>query len=298
MDVFHANNADNINSNYSYSGGGGIYINGSPVLNNVEFINNIATTKGYIGGGGMYVYGGTPTLNDVTFCNNDTDRYGGGIFVGDSINLNNVVFKENTAHFGGGIYAYADTLSMVDVKFLGNTATSHGGGIYNSGGGIKAVNALFIGNQSGSGSFGGGIYLHGGSTVQLVNATFSQNFVGSVEDGYFGNGGAVFVFGALDLTNSILWDNNAYGGPDIYNSSTATVTYSDLDPSKSHNVIPTNSINSEPLFVDASGVTSVSSPNLHVWIPGPTHHMIQEILHTGLPPIWTAKPASSMVTGI
>jgi predicted outer membrane repeat protein len=253
--IFHANNADNTDSGYEWSGGGGIFINGSPVLNNVEFSNNTATTDGYIGGGGMFAYGGSPTLNDVTFRNNDTNKYGGGIFVGDSINLNSVVFKENTAYSGGGIYfdLNVSTSTMSDVEFLGNTASSRGGGIYTSCNAIKAVNALFIGNQSGTGSYGGGIYVKAGSTVQLVNATFSRNVTGSLADDYWGLGGAVFVEGALNMTNSILWDNNAAHGPDIYNVATAAVTYSDLDPSKSHSVTPTNSINSDPLFVDASG---------------------------------------------
>ena len=119
--------------NYASTGGGGMYNVSTfpaPELTNVTFDNNSAGTFG----GGMYNTSSSPTLTDVTFNGNHSSLSGGGMT--NSVNaptLTNVTFYNNSAATNGG--AMSDTLSspsMTNVTFSGNSAGTLGGGMYNT----------------------------------------------------------------------------------------------------------------------------------------------------------------------
>jgi len=135
----------------------------------------------------------------VTFNNNSASEFGGGMFVGSSVQtlttLTNVTFNDNTsAQFGGGIAnAGFSDLNLTNVTFSDNTAGTNGAGIFNG-----EVN-----------------FIESGGTLCLVNATFHSNIANS-------HGGAVYnETGAVNIRNSILYGN---GEEEIHG--TANVTYS------------------------------------------------------------------------
>jgi hypothetical protein len=194
--------------------GGGMYNDdGNPVLRNVIFTANAATSHG----GGIFNRGSS-TLIDVSFFNNSTDARGGGIYnVGDnSPQLINVTFYGNTANEGGGVYNRNSAAHIINVTFSGNSAVN-GGGLYNYN------------------------YLYG--TPTLIQATFSNNVASGL------GGGIYNLFGDSIVHNSIVWGNT----PDqIYDdSSTPTVTYSLVQGATVYP--GTGNINSDPLLVDADG---------------------------------------------
>ena len=78
--------------------GGGIYINGNPVLKDVTIKSNIADI-----GGGVYCNSSSPKLIDICFSGNLADYYGGGIYcIESAIDLRNVTMAENSAELDGG----------------------------------------------------------------------------------------------------------------------------------------------------------------------------------------------------
>jgi uncharacterized repeat protein (TIGR01451 family) len=202
------------NGSNPYDRGGGMYNDGgNPVLRNVIFTANAATSHG----GGIFNRGSS-TLIDVSFFNNSSDARGGGIYnVGDnSPQLINVTFYGNTANEGGGVYNRNSAAHIINATFSGNSAVN-GGGLYNYN------------------------YLYG--TPTLIQATFSNNVAS-------GPGGGIYnLFGDSIIHNSVVWGNT----PDqIYDdSSTPSVTYSLVQGASIYP--GTGNINSDPLFVDADG---------------------------------------------
>jgi len=122
----------------------------------------------------------------------------------------------NNARYGGGVYCQSALPLIANVRIVGNTA-AYGAGIYCASASPKFANAVVAGNSASAS--GGGAY-HRYSSPRLSNCTFSANSASS------GAGLANFSSSSPSLVNCILWGNS---GPAITNnSSTATVTYSDV----------------------------------------------------------------------
>ena len=103
-------------------------------LNGCLFSGNTA-----VNGAGLSTYENTPVLNNVTFINNTASSSGGAVYCPRSnIELNNVWFIGNSAVLGGAMYYYGSAgydpprlwgPRMRNVVFTGNHATSQGGAI-------------------------------------------------------------------------------------------------------------------------------------------------------------------------
>ena len=244
--------------NSSFFGGSGVYsapnasnTPSNPSLTNVEFLNNV-TTDGK--GAGMLIEGGTPTLTQITFRNNEargtlfsrqgggglfsqesfvtltdvifdsntTARQGGGMAIdrGEPV-LDNVQFSLNTAADGGGLANNTSAATLTNVSFRGNLSDGFslgGGGMINSSGNPNLRNVLFSGNVA-EFQDGGGLLVVGG-TPTLVNTTFSANETGD-------RGGAIALLSSLDLDNSIVWNNAASNaGDQIFIDTGDTLTIS------------------------------------------------------------------------
>ncbi len=188
--------------------GGGMYnANSSPILTNIIFFDNSASSRG----GGLYNSASNPTLTNVTFSSNSTYGYGGGIF-NDASNptLINVTFSHNTAVYGGGMFNWFNTSpSLSNVTFEGNTATNKGGGLHNHNSSSPTlINVTFLANSA---PMGGGVYNSDSSSPTLTNVTFSGNTAGS------GSGIYNYLTDSTTLTNVTFTLNSASICGAIYN---------------------------------------------------------------------------------
>lgn len=175
-----------ISDNSAITAGGIWNESSSPVITNVTFSNNKASSEG----GGMYITGGIPKLTSVKFLNNTAESSGGGgLFNGGSPVLTNVIFSGNTSGTQGG---------------------GNGGGMYNGGTGNPTLrNVTFSGNDADS---GGGMHNDPGTSAKLVNVTFSANTAHT-----FG-GGMRNLNSSPELINVTFSDNSAPTGGGLHNA--------------------------------------------------------------------------------
>ncbi len=205
-----------ISDNQSTSGGGlatemPLQITGS------VFSGNIATA----GGGGMR---GPGTLTDTQFTNNK--GIGGGIWANGPLTIVRGHFEGNNGLTQGGALLTFSSLTMTDTDVLNNTSTGSAGGV--------EVVSVDVPNISG-GSFTGNQGVNGGAlavgALTFDGTTFTNNtstgyggainaglwltgqnshFEGNHAVGTNGYGGAIYVSGAMTLTNLTLTSNTAY----------------------------------------------------------------------------------------
>lgn len=139
------------NTNVTWSGGGGIFIDGEnnasyqPIIRNGTIHDNSANrpdtgAEGNTGGGGLYLYNGKATITNIIFSQNEASRSRGAHLIcrnclnGTSITQN--VFKNGKALWGGGIYVTGGTTHSNEIVIENNLITGvestggDGGGIY------------------------------------------------------------------------------------------------------------------------------------------------------------------------
>ncbi len=162
----------------------------------------------------------TLTLDQCRFLRNNTAIW----LSGYGINLSACYFMDNglpEQRFGGGIHVEDGRVSVWDCVFSNNRGFS-GACIHAENGIVDAIRCLFVGNRAGD---GGCLYLTSGSPAYLGNCVF----VGNRADWR----GGVMVHFALgcqtNITSSILWDNEAMRGSQVYlEQGTVLVQYSDI----------------------------------------------------------------------
>ena len=161
-------------------------------------------------GGAIYNDGGTLTVLDSTFTDNEAGNGGGAGAVTGSTGANGSPGGNGGAATGGsggsggngGAIANTGTLVVERSTFTGNHAGDGGtGGTGTGGAGGNGVNVGSAGGPGGPGTggigglggFGGAIYSStAGSTqsVRIIDSSFSGNFAGHGGDGGIGTGGA------------------------------------------------------------------------------------------------------------
>jgi CSLREA domain-containing protein len=123
-------------------------------------LNKLTVSKGYADGdenpsdefgGGAYNYGGTLTISNSTFSDNDSFTAGGGVATEQgTVIVTDSTFSDNSAGGGGGgggIYKHTlGTLEVINSTFSGNSAV-FGGGI-NSNGSATLKNTIVAGNSA------------------------------------------------------------------------------------------------------------------------------------------------------
>jgi hypothetical protein len=216
-----ARNATFIRNDAGGSPGGGIFVGSSGyevIANGARFINNTG------GGGGAGIDTGGPVrARGATFARNDASGSpGGGIFVGSAgytVDATGALFKSNTGGAGGGGIDTGGPVRARNAVFTGNDAgTSPGGGIFigSSGHSLTFSGARFTGNK---GSDGGAIYTPGPTTA--TRATVANNHAVS------GTGGAIFSDDSLTLTRSTLNGNTATADGGAIDNFNGTVNLTD-----------------------------------------------------------------------
>ena len=108
--------------------GGGLFIkNGHLAVTSVAFTANAAEA----GGGGLY-NGGSLSLNNTIFSNNQTLALGGGVLnESGSLRIANSIFFSNSADKGGGLANNHSSPILINVTFNSNRGVTAGNGIYN-----------------------------------------------------------------------------------------------------------------------------------------------------------------------
>lgn len=250
--------------------------------------NEITNNEGYLGGGGIFSWRhleedpNTVEIEGNTISNNESGG-GGGIYAWQcsSLTISGNSISGNEASTGGGLKLDSngeELLEVTDNVIVGNDGGGGGGGIWWYQDGTLANN-LIVGNYAFA---GGGIFL-GNATqetfVILLNNTISGNRVAT--DGY---GGGIFAgyCDPLTMKNCILWDNEAWRGPQIaLEDSTATVSYSDVeggqngvDRNQSTLNWGSGNIDTDPLFADPghwddNGTSGDESDDF--WVNGDYH---------------------------
>ncbi|MEG4406505.1 Calx-beta domain-containing protein [Microcoleus sp. MON2_D5] len=226
---------------FSPGKGGGIFNNSGTVnVTNGTFSGNRATSGGGISNNGP----GTVKVANSTFSDNGGVRFpsafpqsvnGAAIFnQGGTVEVTNSTVSGNSAGggSGGGIYnREGGTVKVTNSTLSGNTVGGLfgfgllGGGIYNDNGTVEVTNSTLSGNQAtNAGGSGAGIYNKAG-TVTLTNSTLSGNIANPSTTDFAGiilpapgSGGGIWNGGTVNVKNTIIAQNSAATGPDVFGS--------------------------------------------------------------------------------
>lgn len=242
---------------HASSWGGAMYNEGTLILDNVTFNNDIAKTPKAVGGGAMALVAtnGNPvstTIKNSTFTNNSTEsnpvyeNNGGAIYVygtssklvGDNtLNISGSHFESNHTNKTGGAIGVNNLgpsnfeIEIKDTTFTKNNSTGYGGAIDVTTGGtgnvtINLDHANFDSNKSGSD--GGAIaYEKGNITSNIINSTFTNNTAN--------NGGAIYNgIKNLEISNTIFDGNKTNDGGKggaIYNAGNISLSQTEFKQS-------------------------------------------------------------------
>lgn len=242
---------------HASSWGGAMYNEGTLILDNVTFNNDIAKTPKAVGGGAMALVAtnGNPvstTIKNSTFTNNSTEsnpvyeNNGGAIYVygtssklvGDNtLKISDSLFESNHTNKTGGAIGVNNLgpsdfeIEINDTTFTKNNSTGYGGAIDVTTGGtgnvtINLDNATFNGNKSESD--GGAIaYEKGNITSNIINSTFTNNTAN--------NGGAIYNgIKNLKISNTIFDGNKTNDGGKggaIYNAGNISLSQTEFKQS-------------------------------------------------------------------
>jgi hypothetical protein len=188
-----------VEGNSAHDLGGGLNNQGAADLTTVTFTGN--ETHGGTGGGGIY-NAGTLSMNSCVFQDNLTDENnigdGGAILNAGTAVINGLEAYSNTAGGFGGAVANEKTgvLTLNDATLSGNSADM-GGGIVNDGGQATLGGVLIYDNTAKYS--GGGIINTNHATMNIFNATLSENTAGDLGGG-IANGGASANMFAVNVT--------------------------------------------------------------------------------------------------
>ncbi len=161
----------NFSDNTSGNGAAGIYADGGRVtVQDSSFHTNTADNFS----GAIWQEYGTLTVTNSIFDSNRGGLLGGAIQSGGTTTVSNSTFYNNNAVYGGGLYNDG-TGTVTGSTFYGNISTSggagHGGAIYNEGATLSVSNSTLYDN---TGDNGGGIANEQGA-VTVVNSTIAGN---------------------------------------------------------------------------------------------------------------------------
>ena len=230
-------------------GGGILNDQATLTLTNCSVVNNVAS------GSGGGIAGGSLTIIDSTISGNSavgpfpfTFGSGGGISGGGTIT--NSTIADNYAGTDGGGISGGGIISNCTISDNGagggeNNFPGAGGGI--NGGGIIgnctiSDNSVFGSPAKGPG-LGGGIYAAG--TVTISNSTFSDNYIL-----FYGNGAGICNGGTLEIGNTILNADGAYGQNIFNNAGTITSAGYNISNDDGGGYLngPGDQINTDPLL--------------------------------------------------
>ena len=157
------------------NGGGAVFDNGSLILDNVAFDNDLAPVGGAVSTSGN---SGMLTMTDVAFTGGG-GSIGGALFThGGTVNGDGVTFESNGngAYDGGAAYLAGGTVTLINTTIVNNGwASSFGGGIDNAGANLTLSNDTFSGNLRGA------IETDNGRTTTVASTIIGAGFSDGVD---------------------------------------------------------------------------------------------------------------------
>jgi len=242
-----------------------------------SIIDGFTITGGYISGdimaifppfdgGGIYCDWSSPTIRNCIIRGNSSWYDGGGIYCkGSNPTIRNCIISENTAGFDGGAIFISwgegqSTSHITNCTIAENYAENNGGGIWTNDY-VTIANSIITDNTS-SGD-GGGFYLTLAGQ-HIINSTITGNSASYSGGGVYAGGGWVGLI--YEITNCILWANEASEGSEIALKShdtpipaELTVSYSNVEGGVDGVFVEEGcilnweegNIDADPMFVDA-----------------------------------------------
>jgi len=229
----------------SYGSGGGIYNNGLMSMENTTIIDSSAESGNGIGG---YGYGGE---NGIAGIHGSSAELSFSIKETLLAEIN--IFKIFQLREKATLPIYEGSISVLDPKDgtngikrsgtngVGFHQIGNGGGIANQADGVMQLNGSNVSQNIAA--YGGGIYNAGLMNVTYSNISWNEAYSGSgiynVRPGRFdlgasrifnnsatGNGGGIYNFGMMNVTDSNISWNEAYSGSGIYNDEISSLNLS------------------------------------------------------------------------
>ena len=234
--------------------GGGILVTNSQAgvrISRNTIGGNMGDGNTALAGGGIAVeFTAVFQIEENTISQNLADGFhGGGLMITDgtpnaTVSRNVISYNTATGNFGGGIYSIGGTyISRNDIRSntLPNTISSGGGLVIDSPGGTppRVENNFVHGNIA---NLGGGIYIHRGQNVILMNNSVraNQRDAPQAGAGVYVRSGATCI-----LQNNILWAN----GDDFHEQSPGACTLSHNDIEDGDQAGQDGNIQGDPKFV-------------------------------------------------
>ncbi|HRX69731.1 MAG: DUF4214 domain-containing protein [Gammaproteobacteria bacterium] len=213
--ILNVNDSTLVNNSAVFYGGG-VFNAGTATLTNTILTDNLTSSPDFGRGGGILNGGdGTLTIENSILSGNIVPLYGGNIFNGGKLTINNVTLSDGTAIDGGGVYNKDGDLVISNSTLSNNSTTHSGGSIYHIGSGTMNVrNSTLSGNSAlgeSSGLGGGAIY--SAATALILNSTIVNNSA-------LGVGGGIWNTVPLSIGNSIVVGNTAPTGKEIRSNGT------------------------------------------------------------------------------
>jgi len=222
----------------TFSGIGNIEITINENLNFDVLNGGTATIDGLLTNWGFYINpGNTVNFNNIIFKNFVKNSFGAAIANEGVLSVTRCTFTGNSAPYSGAIgNTGTGTCTVTDCTFTSNSATNNGGAIANDGT-LTVSGSTFTSNTAGSN--GGAIASDG--TLNINQCTFTGNNAasgGAISNLVIGN-----AIGTATIHFSRIVDNIAVNGNDIYNSIGGTVDA--INNWWGHNTAPTQGIGNE-----------------------------------------------------
>ncbi len=231
--------------------GGGIYCEGSDLHSSPTIIAcRISNNSTYNGGGGIYCYDDSwPVVSDCEITSNSSVYQGGGIacYQNACPDISGCTVRENIPagiscedssdarildslikeNIGTGIYCESSSNVVIDSAVI----TKNSEGVYFRQSGMPRLTNSTITQNSGSGIYcdlsspdiinciiaenvsplnGGGIYCYNSSSPEILNCTINANTSGG-----YGGGICAERYSRPTAENCIVWNDNAWQGPEI-----------------------------------------------------------------------------------
>ncbi len=216
-------------------------------VSNSEFSRNVPSSSVIIGRHSQKIL-----LKGAILEGNDACT--GNVHIDNStINVENTIFRNNTAVFGGSIYALWSTVTVENTTFTNNSARGNGGAVYAMRSTVTVENTTFTSNSAD----GGAAVSADSSTVTVEYTTFTSN---SAVDG-----GAVYADSStVAVDNTTFTSNSAVlGGGAVCAGygSTVTVEYTTFTSNSAWNGGAVHAEHSSTVTVEYTSFTSNSAWN-------------------------------------
>jgi hypothetical protein len=288
---------NSVTSNNASIGGGGIWAEafGNGAMTELVLISNVISGNMAWEGGGIAAQscdGGhlIVTFIDNNISTNTATEFAGGVWLNSALEnsttvvtlTRNVISNNSGPNLdGGGIGAYAsgagaNTTLLLKNNVIARNSAGYGGGFFGGAWGTGALlNVTLINNviaeNKASQMFGGlvvGPWENGLTYLTMANNVVTGNVADEHPAGGLHSGASAGSMSTVSLHNDILWGNVGSRGPndlDMYSYSPSegpvivTARYSTIGSFSNYqaNFTSVNSINSNPLFVDAVNLTFI-----------------------------------------